>query len=361
MPQNNQQNRRIDFINIDCESNYFDTREQVKIRNNRAFTDTSIAAQVTGSSTVTGLFSRSRVVKDDVIYNSPIFATSSTGTDSSGNSRKILASNVDYYASSSIDSYRNGIEITQDKHWAAGLAKITAGTPGHLYTSTLFGVSDNDIISPDAFTELSLFDPVKFVVTGGDPEFFTYPIVTSNGVLAEALDENGIIEPFPIRSVISNRSLNFPYEPHATRGQFGNGNINNRFATDSVLSLDYFSPNKRNSTPYFDLVTQTGLSGSLILMSGEETWGRTTEDDLYFVEHVAIEENLISPHEDIPYPRGEVPDTNTYTGDLLAAVNAMLPGGTTYVNRKEKSATCGFVYDNSPQGTDSIAYGGLLY
>jgi hypothetical protein len=179
-------------------------------------------------------------------------------------------------------------------------------------------------------------------------------------VLAEALDENGIIEPFPIRSVISNRSLNFPYEPHATRGQFGNGNTNNRFATDSVLSLDYFLPSKRNSTPYFDLVTQTGLSGSLILMSGEETWGRTPEDDLYFVEHVVIEENLISPYEDVVYPRGEVPD-DTYTGDLLSAVNTMLPGGATYVNRKEKSATCGFVYDNSPQGTDSIAYGGLLY
>ena len=360
MPENNQQNRRIDFINIDCESNYFDTKEQIRIRNNRAFTDTSIAAQVTGSSTVTGLFSRSRVVKDDVIYNSPLFATSSTGTDSSGNARKILATNVDYYASSSIDSYRNGVEITQDKHWTAGLAKITAGTPGHLYSSTLFGVTENDIISPDTFTEISLFDPVKFVVTGGDPEFFTYPIVTSNGVLAEALDENGVIEPFPIRSVISNRSLNFPYEPHATRGQFGNGNTNNRFATDSVLSLDYFSPGKRNSTPYFDLVTQLGLSGSLIMMSGEETWGRTPEDDLYFVEHVVIEENLISPYEDVVYPRGDVPD-DTYTGDLLSAVNTMLPGGATYVNRKEKSATCGFVYDNSPQGTDSIAYGGLLY
>ena len=361
MPENNQQNRRIDFINIDCESNYFDTKEQIRIRNNRAFTDTSIAAQVTGSSTVTGLFSRSRVVKDDVIYNSPIFATSSTGTDSSGNARKILATNVDYYASSSIDSYRNGVEITQDKHWTAGLAKITAGTPGHLYSSTLFGVTENDIISPDTFTEISLFDPVKFVVTGGDPEFFTYPIVTSNGVLAEALDENGVIEPFPIRSVISNRSLNFPYEPHATRGQFGNGNIDGNFSSDSVLSIDYFEPTRRNKTPYHDLISQVGLSGSLIMLSSnEETWGRTTEDNLYFIEFPDKPVNSIEAFEDVVYPRGEVPD-DTYTGDLLSAVNTMLPGGATYVNRKEKSATCGFVYDNSPQGTDSIAYGGLLY
>lgn len=361
MSENNQQNRRIDFINIDCESNYFDTKEQVKIREKRTFTDTAIASRVSGSSTVAGLFSRTRIIKDDAVYNSPIFATSSTGTDSSGNARKILASNVDYYSSSSIDSYRNGIEITQDKHWTAGIVKISAGTPGHLYTSTLFGVSHNDILGPDSFTELDFFDPVKFVETGGDPDFFPYPIVTSGGNLSDALDENGIIEPFPIRPVISNRSISFPYESRATRGQFGNGNINSKFSSDSVLSLDYFEPSRRNATPYHDLISQAGLSGSLIMLSAnEEAWSRTTEDSLYFIEFPDTLDNRVTSFEDVVYPRGVEPNSTT-TGDLLDAVNNMPPGGTTYVSRKEKTATCGFVYDNSPLGTDSIAYGGLLY
>ena len=351
----------INFINIDCESNYFNTKEQIRIADERAFTDTAIPSQLSGSSVITNLFSRKRVVKDDVIYNSAVFETSSIIVDSSGNSRKILSLNIDYYASSSMDSYRNGVEITQDKHWTAGLVKITAGTPGHLYKSSLFGVTKNDIISSNNFTEIELFDPVKFVETGGDPALFTYPIVTANGNLSDSFDMNGIIEPFPIRPLLTGLSLNFPYEPHATRGQFGNGNINNIFASDSVLSLDYFEPSRVNATPYHDIIFQVGLSGSLITLSdNEDTWGRSTEDDIYYIEFSNIPENLVAPFEDIVYSRGEVPNM-TYDNDLLQAINAMLPGGATYVNRKEKSATCGFLYNNSPQGTDSIAYGGLLY
>ena len=123
----------IEYINIDCDSNYFDTKEQIKLRNIHWFMDASDARQLSGSNQVFGLFSRERISKDKQIYNSPVYPTSSIVLDASGTDRNILSPNIDYYTSSSLDAFRNGVDITQEKHWTAGLVKITAGSPGHLY------------------------------------------------------------------------------------------------------------------------------------------------------------------------------------------------------------------------------------
>ena len=338
--------RKIDFINIDCDNNYFSTSEQVKKKRDRRFTDVSTPS-VTGS-TAAGFFSKG-IVKDDVVYNSPTHATSSTKKDASGADRKILSMAIDYFASSSVDSYRNGVEITKENHWTAGLVKITAGTPGHLYENNLYGYADVSIISEDIFYDIEVFNPVKYVETGGDPDLFTYPIVTADSNQLENYILNGIIEPFPIRPVISNFSINFPFEPRSTKGDFGNGNLNTRFATDSVVSLDYFTPGVANNAPYLDAV------GTIGMLSEDGTGVVIGPSFGYF----SIDDNKMSPYEDVVYPRGEIPSSSY--GELTGAVNLMKPLGTTYVDRKSVSFSCGFTYDNASKGTDSIAYGGLLY
>ena len=349
MPSNDQSNRKIDFLNIDCESNYFNTQEQVRKKKTRWFTETTAASMLSGSSEVVGLFSRVRIVKDDAVYNSPVHATASTTIDPSGASRKILASNIDYYSSSSYDSYRNGIEITEDKHWVSGLSKISAGTPGHLFDPLSYGYSETSVISEDEFVEIDPFDPVKYVATGGDPTYFTYPIITSDYNQVENYILNGIIEPFPIRPVISNFSINFPFEPHSVRGDFGCGNINMGLHSDQIVSVDYYDPERQNATPFLD-----ALSVFTIATPDATFVGPT-------LGYFNTDENVHPPYDDQEvFPRGE-PLSGSYGQQLSSAVQQMPLQGETYVSRGKRSATSGYVYDNTPQGTDSITYGGLLH
>ena len=58
-----QEARKIDFINIDCESNYFDTKEQIRLKQSNFFVETTSASRLSGSNTVTGLLSRKELSK----------------------------------------------------------------------------------------------------------------------------------------------------------------------------------------------------------------------------------------------------------------------------------------------------------
>lgn len=348
MPQNNQQNRLVDFINIDCESNYFNTREQIHLKNRRHFTDTLPATQLTGSNVVTGLFSRARIARDEVVNNSSAYLTSSTVTDPSGNSRKILSSQNDYYASSSIDTYKNGVEIIKESDWTAGLAKITAGTPGHLRDVTTFGIPSFSVSEDNYYKETDVFDPVRFIETG--PESLTFPIITSDTNQAENYVLDGVIEPFPLRPVLGSFSINFPFEPRAFRGEFSSGNPNSTTANDQVVSIDYFLPDRQNRIPYLDAVDLVAVFNDAGIVSASV--GPSVG---YFI----LENNRVPAFEDVVYPRGSKP--GNYGSDLLNVVNQMKSGGTTYVSDKQKSATCGFTYEGSDQGVDSISYGDTYY
>lgn len=388
-----QQIKKIDFINIDCDSNYFDTNEQVVRRNTFYFSDRFSATKISGSQASVGHFSTQKTPNNLQTTATNPYPTSSVIIDASGNSRKILSSDIDMFASSSLDSYKNGVEITQDKHWIAGLTKITAGTPGHLQEFMRYGIIDvsafsllhtfntslvdksgqarsvyvNDlslknfqdqsgnerkILSSenpaDRFTEIEPFDPVAFVSTGGDMSLFTYPIVTKSSNQSENYVLDGVIEPLTIRPVVSNFSINVPFEPHAVRGDFGNGNTNTRLQADQVFSVDYFTPKNVNKTPYLDAVDMIGITTD----SGESVFIGTAIG--YFSNDV----NVVPSFEDAVYPRGEAP-SDTYTTDLIDALNMMKPGGTTYVNRKEGSGNCGFVNEDAVRGVESIVYSNI--
>lgn len=338
-------------ITIQSDENYYNTPVQVKKKNIRYFTDGSGPSKLVDG-TLVGFFGEKSTFDNYEVHNSPTHATSSTVIDSSGNPRKILSPNVDYYASSSIDSYRNGVEITKNKHWDAGIVKITAGNPGHLLDKTLFGVNELDIISTSSYYEIDIFDPVVFLEKGF--ENFIYPIVTSDNNQLENYILNGIIEPFPIRPVVSNFSINFPFEPHSTKGQFGNGNIDWKSATDSVVSLDYFDQSKKNKRFFLDaadtLKISTGVGTGSVSLGAPDGYYNT-------------DENSLSWFEDTVYARGEIPDSS-YSSDLLDVVGRMTGSSIsqdTYVSRKQKSFTNGFDCEYSSAGTDSIAYKNLTW
>lgn len=340
------------IISIQSDENYYNTEIQVAKRNEAEFVDNS-SPSFSGS-TVVGLFQLKSTYDNWVVQNSSFYPTSSTDIDNAGNSRKLLSPDIDYFSSSSLDSYRNGVEITQDKHWIAGLAKITAGTPGHLYDKSHFGINDLDIISADKYIEIDVFDPVTFIEKS-DLSQFIYPIVTSDANQLENYILNGIIEPFPIRPVISNFSINFPFEPHSTRGQFGVGNTNWRGATDVVTSIDVFEPTRINLSFFLDESDVRKIS------TGEGTSGSfpVGPPDGYF----NMDENTISSFEDFVYPRDEKTG-DYYSNEMLQVVNRMTGSsiyGESYVKRKEKSATNGFVCEYSSKGVDSVAFKNLMW
>jgi hypothetical protein len=349
--------KKIDFLNIDSDNTYFDTKRQVIKRETHYFQDVSIASLLSGSNTAIGLLQNNRPrIKNqqnfntypDSISNSSSYPTGSTIKDSSGSDRKILSAANDYLVSSSVDAYRQGTEITEEKHWTAGVAKISAGTPGHLFDESRYGVPRFPILSADKFYEIETFNPVKFVETGGDYRQFTYPIVSSDRNLEENFILDGIIEPFPIRQVISNFSINFPFEPRELKASMESGNQNKTFSSDLVVSHGYFLPTSENRTWYLD-------SSDLISLDSQITGSLKTR-----IDHFNLDKNYQTPFVDFIPPRGNTPGL-LLTGDLLSAVNAMPPRETSYLNEKQISFSCGFTYDNNELGTDSIAYGGLLY
>lgn len=344
--KNTQTDIKVDFIHIDCESNYFNTDEQVRIKNDTSFTDTAIASKLSGSNKVIGLFSRKRIEKDDIVLNSPSYPTSSIVYDQSGNARPILSHEIDYYASSSIDTYRNGVEIRQQSHWVAGLAKITAGTPGHLYQLDRYGDNEGfNLFSDNSFIDMSELDPADYIAPSEGMDTTTYPLAISSDVNPYEV-MNGVLEPFPLRPVINKFSIDDP-EFRGVSGDLSCGNLKRNRAAEQVLTVDYYTPDIPNRSAFLD-----GGSPLNILISGSNSHLGNAEG------YVFDGYNVVPSFVDVSYPRGTPPALSTQLS-LSGALKMMSPGGTTYVSWKQKAATSGYVHDDASLGTDSITYGGL--
>ena len=345
--------KNIDFINIDSDSNYYNTAEQIRLKGIKWFTDSTEPSVLTGSNAAIGFFARKNILKD-TNPSGEYYITSSTVTDDSGNSRKILAGTNDYLTSSILDSYKHGVEILREKDWTSGIVKISAGTAGHLYGINRYGTTDARIIlEENYYSEIDAFNAIEFVESGGTYDSSgRYPLfIKSDFNQPEKIVMDGIIEPFPIRPVVSNFSLNVPFEPRSFKGQFGNGNVNWRFSSDQVLSVDYRKIDKNNTTWYLDSVGSLELgSGSLAYLGSSSNMG-----------YINTEEKPNPAFtEDGEKPRG-YPLTSSYGSQLSSALLSLPPGGTTYVSDGQVSSACGFTYENSVLGTDSITYGGFLY
>ena len=340
--------KNIDVIHIESDDDYYRTSRQIQIRNTYHFTDASIASQVSGSNQIANLFSYKSAQKQKA---------------STQNSKTYLSSSI------SSDAYKTGIEITEIKQWIAGLVKISAGSPGHIVDPLCYGVAelstqasinsienDNEIneIAKGAFKEIDLFDPIAFISLQEDDkpidQLITFPIVTADSNQLENYILNGIIEPFPIRPVISNFSINVPFEPQGVRGAYGNGNMTSYMLSDEVLSVDYFDPKEVNDTFFLD-------EGEPIVMSN----GKVTASIGTTIGYFNVAKNYMLPFEDKVPPRGEEL-SNSYTSDMINVVNKMLRQGEVYVTSKQRSSTSGIVYDGTSKiGTDSIAFGGMKY
>jgi hypothetical protein len=345
--------KNVVYINIDSDVNYYDTSEQIRLKNIKWFVDaTSKLSVISGSNEATGFFSQK--VRKDRVSTGLAYVTSSIELDSSGAQRKILAGTNDFVSSSNFNTHKQGVDIRRERDWTEGLAKISAGNPGHLHFFGRYGATDATLfLEENYYTELDVFDPVDFVQTGGT--YYStgrYPLfIKSDFNQPEKILLDGIIEPLTIRPVISRFSLNTPFEPRSFKGQFGNGNMNWRAAADQILSVDYRTSPSSNESWFIDDYGTVDMGLDSIVNLGNASI-------IGYINHT--ETKVPAYVENGDRPRG-YPLTSSYGSQLSSALVDLLPGGDTYVADGQVSSTCGFTYDNPVLGTDSISYGGLLY
>jgi len=263
--------------------------------------------------------------------------------------QNIIGINTSSIATADVDQFRQGVEITQNKH-TFGLVKILAGTPGHFVKPLCYGVSEKDIVSTKFFVELDRFDSISFISQQDEiiyPEQnLTFPIIVLD-VDDIDFNFNSILEPLSIRKVASLKSTEFPYEFRSTKGSFESGNAEPfSLSNDQVLTVDYWDT-KENVMWYLDAFEHMNTTGSIIQSMG----------------YVNGNLNKIDSFDDSKvYKKTFGISSTTMGADMLNAIMMMSSSTSNYVPPGKKSATSGFVFDNvGYPGTDSIAFGGMTY
>lgn len=237
-----------------------------------------------------------------------------------------------------------GVEITRQSQYDAGLVKVWSGEPGHRLNRTTFGQDKNFFPDP-GFADLDLFDPVTYLKSqeAASPltaRIFTFPIITGDNDQLENYNFNGIIEPMPIRPVVAFFSIDAPFEAHGVRGTLMAGNTNQVNGTEQVLTVDRHEP-AQEIVGFLDMVD---------IIDGHPLNG-------YF-RHEFI---ALSPFVDERLIRNAVRDS-AVAPDMAAALSLMSGSTDNYVGPGQRSVTCGWYYDNNASlGTDSLAFGGMTY
>jgi len=287
--------------------------------------------------------------------------------------RTAAGTNTSSINTSEIDRFRQGVEITQNKH-TLGLVKIYAGTPGHIVKPISYGVSDYDIITTGSFHEVDYFDPAEYLRAQQNSltASVTFPIIAGDNDTTSNYDFNGIIEPLSIRAVASFFSIEFPFEAHAARGTLMGGNVEDfKLSTEQVLTIDYV-PTKL--VPIKNLATGSiegnrafenkawFLDSSISLLSSSQA-STTTDIPTLGAGRINPDLNVILPFNDTrKYLNALGITTITHGADMVNVFSTMTGSNENYVPPGKKSATTGFVYDNiGYAGTDSIAFGGMTY
>jgi len=237
-----------------------------------------------------------------------------------------------------------GVEITKQAQYDAGVVKIWSGDPQHQLKPCVFGQDRNFDLKP-TFVDADLFNPIEWIKAQDESsplwdKIFTFPIITGDNDQIENYNFNGIIEPLTIRPLVAFYSIDAPLEAHSVKGTVMDGNVNQIGGSERIYTVDYFQPTQQ-ITGYLDIID---------IIEGHPLNG-------YF-EH---DFSALLPFVDQRLLRNTV-DTAPMSSDMIIALNSMTGSTDNYVCYNQRSATCGWYYDNNASvGTDSLVYGGMTY
>lgn len=239
---------------------------------------------------------------------------------------------------SATDTWTQGVELTSQRRYDAGVVKIWSGEPAHSMLKQWFGMDRNYGLE-QPHKDIDLFDPVLYVesqmsasVSGSgfsNVPLYTFPIVTGDSDQYENFQTDGIIEPLTIRSRVAFFSIETPFESHEIKGTLQSGNSNILLGSDVVTTIRQFEPEKP-FIPFLDMVDS---------IAGIQLPG-------FFI----TDQTVMAPFIDVD---------SDFTNDLEPGFR---PSEDSYVTYYEEAATAGFVYEfNGVKNVDSIAFGGMIY
>ncbi len=242
-----------------------------------------------------------------------------------------------------IDPYRQGVSLTQQKHYDAGTVKISAGEPGHILRRNRYGMDKNFRPEP-GFGELDYFNPVTWLEAQEleSPDFFsilTFPIITGDNDQLENYWFDGIIEPLPVREIASFFSIEAPFHSRGVRAGIMAGNEDCWRATEWIQTVDTFA--ERFDFGFLDMIDMFG---------SYSTVG-------YFFDILPsiapfVDRRIISA----------IPTSFNHDAVMIDAMSNMTGSTDNYIAPGERSATSGWTSDDGVYpGTNSIAFRGMTY
>ena len=132
-----------------------------------------------------------------------------------------------------VDAYRQGVELTLDRYFQQGIAKIWSGNENHAIEMRILGEEDDDIFPEvTCFVEVSKFDPVLSLRS----DLSTQVVVIDTPISTNERCFDGVIEPLSIRRAITFSSIDVPFEAHSVNGSVEGGNLDAFRRADKIVS-----------------------------------------------------------------------------------------------------------------------------
>lgn len=237
---------------------------------------------------------------------------------------------------SAVDYWRQGVELTQDKHFYQGMiAKIWSGEKNHQLKQQSFGELQDQLFPEQTnFQEVSVYSPVSFI---SRPQPTIERIIVGSVPQYDTNVYDGIIEPLAVRRAPQFSSAGTPVEAHAFCGNLESGNFNKFSNADNVSQKTQINQEHLGESAFKD---RTDIStGSL----------------------VPVYTRKVSPFSDVQLLNGmQIPPTASNV--LINALQNMSPATDGYVPNGYRVSSAGFTFQNTyGLGADSIAYGNLTF
>ena len=307
---------------------------------------------------------------------------------------------------SAFDAFRQGVSVTTDKYKNDSiLYKLSSnnqrniGRPDHYVEQREYGQPINyegNVPFADIEGRHSPYDLTTHTILS--TETVQYPVVYDNNIL-EPIRNNGILEPLAIRETILNNSADSPWQAHRVSGEISGANSNPEFGTIFVSNDIKRTEDQQklenvmiNDDGYFDASEQAfapvtnsdyiSLTDYVAFISGTYTlWENLYNYAIWISAGSPGESHYARPYlrtlekitfnvpgfsSDVPQTEVLFDDTIDLTTNSLITETEALTGilmalpDSSRSNYLIKSAPSGFTYDNNPEGTDSLAFGGLL-
>ena len=248
---------------------------------------------------------------------------------------------------SAYDQFRQGVSITTDRELMQGMfPKMKVAnqrTPTGLQESTVFGQpSKFDTSKP--YEDIEKFNPVQFINAEGSAKI--YPDVGDDSAFIGQDVMDGLIEPLTIRKAAALTTTEGNYYAHRIMGSWQSGNEDSYDASSGQVQVyDYRTPLK--VVPFIDYPEYMGDSvGGSITLPG--VISQTRSEIFPFIDRDFRSRIYL-----------DSPGSVMSGSDMINAVLGLSGSFSIMLGNDMISATAGFIYGNTPYGTDSVAFGGL--